>query len=675
MRLTQEWIRDYVQMTESPEAVAETLTMLGHEVEAIEESDLGAVLVIKVTPNRGDCLSVLGIARELAASDPMRFQPTELMREAIRGWRLGDEETPLQDTSVTIEAPDLCPRYAARAWNEAPIQPSAEWMQARLTACGMRPIDVIVDTTNYVMLELGQPLHAFDLDLLKEERIVVRTARAGEKMRTLDGVDREFSTDMLLICDAERPVAVAGVMGGEETEVTQSTKRILLESAHFDPATVRRTRRALNLHTEASHRFERHVDPEGVVRALNRFALLLQKQTGARHQPGLCDLYPGRAEPKPVTVREARWNLLLGMEVPRAAAAASLNGLGMRVAETPEGLAVTPPSWRSDITIEEDLVEEIGRLAGYERMPERLPEGSTPQGGESALTSMRTRAREALLRLGFVEVVTHSLRAPSPLDAKGEVVHLRNPASPEVSALRNSLLPGLADAARRQHDDSFFLFEVGRVFLPEGERVYAGGLFRGHLIPAHWKGTPAPEADVFALKGVLEEVGARLNRRLNLGGLEDERFHPARQASVHAGGVRVGLVGEVSRRISEEMHLPLHLLAFEVDLTSLLEVPEAPPRYKAFSNFPHVRRDIAIEIPKDVPYCKVEQAIREMAGDILERVWLFDVYEGVGIEPGKHSLGVAMTLRHMERTLTDEEANQVRERVLEALSALGARQR
>ncbi len=675
MRLTHEWVCEYVETVASPQEIADTLTMLGHEVEAIEQSDLGAVLAVKVTPNRGDCLSVLGIARELAASDPTRFQPTELMREAIRGWTLGDEATPLSATSVTIETPDLCPRYAARVWNEAPMQASADWMQARLVACGMRPINVIVDTTNYVMLELGQPLHAFDLDLLREERIVVRTARPGEKMRTLDGIEREFSTEMMLICDAERPVAVAGVMGGEETEVTQTTKRILLESAHFQPASVRRTRRALNLPTEASHRFERHVDPEGVVRALNRFALLLSQQTGVAQEPGVCDLYPGRSELQPVQVREARWNLLLGMEVPRAAAAASLNSIGMRVAETEEGLTATPPSWRADIAIEEDLVEEIGRLAGYENMPERLPEGSTPQGGESALTSLRTRARDAMLRLGFIEVVTHSLRAPSPLDAPCDPIRLRNPASPEVSVLRNSLLPGLADAARRQHDDSFFLFEVGRVFLPEAERVCIAGLMRGQLLPEHWRSGHAAEVDVFTLKGALQEVGARLHRLPAFEQSNDERFHPAKQARVVVAGQDVGVMGELSRLLVERMHLQPSLFAFEMDLTSLLELPEATPRYKPFSAFPHVRRDIAIEVPKDVPYAQIERLIRESAAGLLEEVWLFDVYEGKGIEEGKHSLGIAMTLRHMEKTLTDEEANEVRERVLQALASLGAKQR
>lgn len=675
MRLTYEWICEYVETVASPQEVADTLTMLGHEVEAMEESDVGAVFAIKVTPNRGDCLSVLGIARELVASDPLRFRPTELMRQAIVGWTLGDEGETLSETSIVIETPNLCPRYAARIWSEAPGTQSAEWMQRRLLACGMRPINVIVDTTNYVMLELGQPLHAFDLDLLRGGRIVVRTARPGERMRTLDGVEREFTTDMLLICDSERPVAVAGVMGGEETEVTNSTKRILLESAHFNPSSVRRTRRALNLSTEASHRFERYVDPEGVARALNRFALLLSQQTNANPVPGICDLYPGRQDPQPVHARETRWNLLLGMEVPRAAAAASLNSLGCRVIEVEDGLEVAPPSWRADIAIEEDLVEEIGRLAGYENVPELLPQGSTPQGGEGPLTALRSHTRDTMLRLGFIEAVTHSLRAPSPLDAECQPIPLRNPASPEVSVLRNSLLPGLADAARRQQDDSFFLFEVGRVFLPEGERVHLACLMRGRLMPDHWTGTCDLEADLFALKGIIEGVGARLHRPLSFAGSIDERYHPAKRARILAGELGVGCMGEISRRLVTELHLQPSLYAFEIDLTTLLQVPEEMPRYKPFSTFPHVRRDIAIEISKDVPYGKVERTIRETAGDLLERVWLFDVYEGKGIEEGKHSLGIAITLRHMGKTLTDEEANEVREQVLRRLATLGAKQR
>ncbi|MER3465912.1 MAG: hypothetical protein C4340_01540, partial [Armatimonadota bacterium] len=385
--------------------------------------------------------------------------------------------------------------------------------------------------------------------------------------------------------------------------------------------------------------------------------------------------YPKRRQPVPVHVREARWNLLLGMDVPRAVAAATLNSLGMRVSETEDGLSAIPPSWRADIGMEEDLVEEIGRLAGYENIPERLPEGSTPQGGESGLTSLRTRARDAMLRLGFVEVVTHSLRAWSPFDAKAPPVALRNPASPEVSVLRNSLLPGLVEAARRQHDDAFFLFEVGRVFLPEGERVYVGGVARGELLPEHWSDGSGPQADVFALKGMLEEVGARLNRPLMFGTSTDERFHAATRASVYAGDQEVGVMGELSRRLVEEMHLQPNVFGFELNLVSLLEVPEVRPRYKPYSMYPHVRRDIAVEVPKVVPYGEIERAIRAAAGDVLERVWLFDVYEGRGIEEGKHSLGIAMTLRHMEKTLTDEEANEVRERVLAALTSFGAKQR
>ncbi len=675
MRLPLEWLQDYVETEVSAAEIADLLTNLGHEVEAIHESDIGSVLEIKVTPNRGDCLSVLGVARELAAKDSQRFQPTELMRTAVRGWTLGDESKPLSETSVAIESPDLCPRYGARVWTDVKTGPSSERVQRRITAAGMRPIDVVVDTTNYVMLELGQPLHAFDLDRLKERRIVVRAAKPGEQIRTLDGVDRKLEPGMLMICDAERPVAVAGVMGGEETEVTPQTRRILLESAHFNPQSVRRTRRALNLHTEASHRFERYVDPEGVVRALNRFAILYEEQTGCKPCEGVADVYVRRWEPNKVPVREERWKMLLAMDVPRAIAASSLIALGCEVRESAEGLEATGPSWRSDLAIEEDFIEEIGRLYGYDKMPVLLPQGSTPRGGESALTALRSRARQAMLRLGYVEVVTHTLRAPSPLDAAQPLIPLRNPGSPEAVFLRNSLLPGLADVAPRNYGASPFVFEIGRTFSGDREAVSLGALLAGRILPEHWASKQEDTVDFSAAKGCLERLFSHLRREAVLEPSSDERFHPARQAKIMCAGKDVGIVGQLRRDLCEELHLPKESYAFEVCLSDALDVPEYVPKYRPVSSFPFVRRDMAIEVSKAVPYADIEAAIQEAAGELLERIWLFDVYEGKGIPEGKHSLGVAMILRHPEKTLTDEEANAVRERAVARLEQLGAKLR
>jgi phenylalanyl-tRNA synthetase beta chain len=668
-------LQDFVQTSEPASAIANLLTNLGHEVEAVHESEIGPVLEMKVTPNRGDCLSVLGVARELAAKDAQRFQPTDLMRAAVAGWSLGDESRELGETNVTIEDANLCPRYGARVWKDVKTGPAAEWIQRRLIAAGMRPIDVIVDTTNYVMLELGQPLHAFDLDTLRGRRVVVRTAKAGERILTLDGVDRELDSEMLMICDAERPIAVAGVMGGEETEVTERTRNVLLESAHFNPQSVRRTRRALNLRTEASHRFERYVDPEGVVRALNRFAILYEEQTGCKPCEGLADVYPKRWQPVSVQVREQRWQALLAMDIPRAIAASSLVALGCKVEETADGLQATGPSWRSDLAIEEDFVEEIGRLYGYDRMPDLLPHGSTPQGGESPLTALRSRTRQAMLRLGFIEAVTHTLRAPSPLDGRHPLIPLRNPGSPDAAYLRNSLLPGLAEVALRNYGPSPFLFEIGRVFGEGGESVQLGALLAGRILPEHWSSKQTDVVDFAAAKGCLESLFSHVRREFQLVRSQDERFHPSRQAEIHCGGKSVGVVGQIRADLCEELHLPRESFAFEVSVTDVLGVEEFVPKYRPLSQFPFVRRDMAIEISKDVPYGDIVAAVREAAGELLERVWLFDVYEGQGIPEGKHSLGVAMILRHPEKTLTDEEANEIRERAVASLQRLGAKLR
>ena len=434
MRLSLEWLDQHAPTGMTADEAATTLTMAGLEVEETEESDLGPVLNIKVTPNRGDCLSVVGLAREMAAAARKPF-----IDAVAADTPIGGEAADL--IQVTIEAPDLCPRYAARVVRNVTIGTSPEWMQRRLSAAGMRPINSVVDVTNYVMLELGQPLHAFDLPLVRGSAIRVRRSAPGEAITTLDGAERPLAEGLLIIADAERPVAVAGVMGGADTEVGPRTTTILLESAHFDRKAVRRSSKALGLQTEASYRFERIVDPDGVVRALNRACDLIAELGAGALVEGVVDVYPGAAPARTVTLRLARVSQMLGFDLSVDEVRTSLQALGFEVTECEgEALAVQTPSWRPDVVREIDLIEEVGRVVGYERMPEKLPSGATTQGGDSDLGRQTTLAREVLVGAGLTEVVGHSLVAATPLDEDGgERVAIRTALSSELSGLRRSL--------------------------------------------------------------------------------------------------------------------------------------------------------------------------------------------------------------------------------------------
>ncbi len=471
-------LRDFVETRLGPAEVGDLLTMAGFELEGIEEVEGDTVLDIKVTPNRGDGLSVFGLSREVLAKDA-EARPTELYERACRRFPMPDDQEDGETgafASVTIETDD-CPRYACRMFRNVPQGDSPDWVQRRLRQAGMRPISLLVDLTNYVMLELGQPLHAFDLDSLRGPEIIVRHARSGERLTTLDGAEHKLAPGHLMICDAERPVAVAGVMGGQDTEVTPATMNMLLESANFRNTAVRRTRKQLGLSTEASYRFERSVDPDGVVAALNRFAELLEAiDGGASRVFGVIDRYPGRVERPPIRLAVERTCRLLGLVVTLEQCRTYLERLGMEVREEGGNLLVVPPSWRPDVVREDDLIEEVGRVHGYERIPEVLPQGSTPQGGVGGEYARIERLRDALLRGGCTQIVSHSLVGVSPLDDPGaEKIGPKNPVSPEAAWLRTSLLPCLADAARRNGAKDLWLFEEGRsIGARRGRRSDAG---------------------------------------------------------------------------------------------------------------------------------------------------------------------------------------------------------
>jgi phenylalanyl-tRNA synthetase beta chain len=452
-------------------------------------------------------------------------------------------------------------------------------MQKRLDACGMRPISLLVDLTNYVMLELGQPLHAFDRAKLAESRLVVRQAKPGEKLITLNGDEHELDGQMM-ICDGAKPVGVPGVMGGLETEVTDDTSSLLLESANFVNKVVRKTRKQLGLSTEASYRFERSVDPDGVTAAMRRFTQLLTQVQPNIQVSEILDLYPQPLSPDKVTLRVERASMLLGMEITPDQAENYLSRLGMNVSRQGDNLEVTPPSWRPDIIREEDLVEELGRVHGYDRIPEALPFGSTPIGGSRGKELVKDRFRESLLRSGLTQIISHSLRSVHPLDEPCERVAPRQPASPDHDTLRSSLLPCLADAARRNGGKDLQLFEMGKVFYQhEGEfaeTTYAAVLCQGNLVPPQRQGEKVPQVDFFSVKAVLEDTFVNLGiaDQLDFKSFDpgdDKRFHPTRTAAIYVGEIHVGTLSQIHPLVAKETGLESNTILAEVALDWLVD--------------------------------------------------------------------------------------------------------
>jgi phenylalanyl-tRNA synthetase beta chain len=684
MRVPLEWLKQFLEIEASAEEIATRLTMGGLEVEGIEESAIGPVLDVYITPNRGDCLSMVGVAREIGAlyGLPLRIPSPPFSRE-------GGPVAEL--TSVTVQDPDLCPRYAARVVRGVKIGPSPQWMQARLEAAGQRPINNVVDVTNYVMLELGQPLHAFDLDRLAGQRIVVRRAAVGEKFTTLDEVERELTDTMLVIADGEKAVAIAGVMGGLNSEVSDTTTTLLLESAHFNPLAVRRASRVLGLRTEASYRFERVVDPEGVRRAVDRACELLHEIGQPEAVEGVLDVYPAPAPLATVTLRVTRAIQLLGMDLTSHLCADSLRALGFEVhTESHDAidlLHVQVPAFRPDVTLEEDLIEEIGRIYGYENIPETLPGGSTTQGGDSAEGMFITRLKRTLTACGLQEVVSHSLTAPSffdaPADAARQVV-VRNTLSADIGGLRRSLLPTLLDVAQlnaRHGQQHLALCEIGRVWQNEPgsdgptpvEYVAVAGLLAGPLTESNWQKDSASLTADFALtRGIVERLFADLGisdatfRALQDRAEQLPQFHPGRTATISLrGGHPDGIIGEVHPAVAAKLGLRERVYVFEIGLNALMEATAAAqgPGFRPLTRFPAVVRDIAPHLPESVPYAAVASAVRTANEPLLEDFRLTDVFRGGPLREGTKSLTLSLTFRAADHTLSEAEINDAVQRI------------
>ncbi len=636
------------------------------------------ILEVEVTPNRPDCLSVVGVAREVAAltGAPFRF-PVIAMKE-------GDSEIGSLAT-VEVEDHDLCPRYAARLITGLTVAPSPPWLAQRLRAVGLRPINNLVDVTNYVLWELGHPLHAFDFDTLAQRKIVVRRARPGERLTTLDGQDRALTDSMLLIADAERGIGLAGIMGAANTEVTPRTTSVLLESAYFNAASIRRTSRSLGLATEAAYRFERGANIEGLKEALDRASQLMADLAGGTVAKGALDVYPSPRPHPRIPLRLERIQRVVGICPPKEEVVHILQGLGFAVDEAKAPAEIVVPSFRRDIALEDDLAEEVIRVWGYERIPSTLPGGSLALVRQPASLRRITRVRQALAAAGLAEVITYSFVDPERLRLLGwdpasrDLMTLRNPLSQERSILRPSLVPGLLEAVatnRHRQSPDVRCFEVGRVFRsggPEGlarEEMVVGIALTGRRSARTWFGG-REAVDLYDAKGAAEHVLACLGvEEYEARGSAAPFLEEGRSGEFVVAGNVVGWFGELALGPQEGYDLADPVFLAELSLDRLGALPPRQVRYRALPRFPAVQRDVAFVIPEELSIERVEGEIRNQGGELLKSVTLFDVYSGKGIESGMRSVAWNLVFQSDDRTLTDSEVNVLHAGIIQRVTSL-----
>ena len=676
MFISYQWLCELTGTKRSPEEVRDRLTNVGLAVDAVESRSDDSVLDVEVPSNRGDCLSHIGIARELAVSDKSQLQlPTSEVTNTS-----GQTS---EFTAVEIRDPDLCPRYAARVVRGVKIAPSPEWLIKKLEAIGQRPINNVADITNYVLHEMGQPLHAFDLAKLDEHRIVVRRAAPGEKITTLDGVERELDKEMLIIADARKPVAVAGVMGGEESEISNSTADVLIESAYFNPASVRRTARKLGLQTEASHRFERNTDPDGVLSAQERCVALICEIAGGVATADALDVYPKRFESKPVSLRPAQVEAITSLKVDEAEMKRILTGLGFsQISDDGPALTYQIPSWRHDVAIEADLVEEIARHTGYDNIKLALPPAQSAGEYHPAETRKR-KLRRALAALGYDEAISFSfIEATREFESipafrqQQDAITLTNPIIEEASSMRQTLLPGLLNSIRHNLNQGIrdiCLFETGRAFaaspdrqLPQ-EREVLALVATGGVMEAE-RAEPARQLDFFDVKGALEAAVDAMNLPpLTFAAGDVKHLRAGQSAIVLAGGVEVGTIGRLEEAITGSYKFRQPVYVAELDLSAMFEMPERPVLYSRLPRFPAIVRDVSLLVDRSVSVGQLIGAAEAQRANYFAGVSFVGTYEGGGIADDKRSATLRFEYRADERTLRDEEVDAVHWPIVEAL--------
>lgn len=666
MYTSYKWLQELTATKSTAQQLQERLTMVGLAVDAVESHNSDSVLDVEVPSNRPDCLSHIGIAREITASESGQLHLPEITTPKTEGRA---EEF----TSVEIKDPDLCPRYSARLIRGVKIGPSPDWLVKRLEAIGQRPINNVADITNYVLHEVGQPLHAFDFAHLRGKRIIVRRATAGEKLQTLDGVDRELQPDMLVIADAERPVALAGIMGGEESEISSTTTDVLIESAYFDPNSVRLTARALGMDTEASRRFERGADCEGVLLAQDRCAQLICEIAGGVATENAIDVYPNPVVPRVITVRTKRVEDLTSLKVATSDVDRILNSLGFeKKNESDDALTFAVPSWRVDVEQEEDLVEEVARHTGYHQIKSELPPSN--MAGEYQPTEVKQRLlRRTLNDFGYDEAINFSFvhkqegidLIPIFAGREGDDVELSNPIIEDAAFMRPTLIPGLLDSLKHNLNHGIRdvrLFEIGRVFggshggdLPE-ERLALAMIATGGAMDENVAQAPR-DVDLFDLKGAFE---AALDA-MNMSPLTFKNTSAAHLRMGQAGeillrnGTAVGTLGRLAENVASSYKFRQPVYVLEIDLSALFAIPEKTVQYSRLPKYPSVVRDLTLLVSRGVTFAALTKAITDENVADCRNVNLVGTYDGPNIPSGKRSITLRIEYRSDDRTLRDDE--------------------
>ncbi len=670
MLISYNWLKDYIDIKTLPEKLGDLLTMAGLTVASIHKKGGDSIIEIEVTSNRPDWLSIIGVAREIAAITGAKLKMPAVSKITAK------DKTP--GVKVTVEDKGLCPRYTARIIRNVAVKESPDWLKAHIEAMGLRPVNNIVDITNFCLFETGEPMHAFDLDKISGGEVIIRKAKKSEKIVMLDGVERAVDDTCPVIADKDRPIAVAGVMGGVNTEVTFSTKNILLEAASFDPVSIRRTARKLGVSTESSYRFERKVDIENIIYSSDRASGLIHDIAGG-DIGSIRDIGKITKKRKSIDLRFSRLNKMLGVDIPASDVRKILISLGLKVVSSgKDKIKLEPPQFRYDLEKEIDLVEEVSRIYGYDRIPETIPPIVDQPARRPLEVTVKKRISNTLTSLGCDEIITYSLLSRKYLamldSADTNTIEINNPLSSEQETMRTTLLPGLLNSIlwniNRKVKD-LRLFEIGNIYTKEpggrfSERTAISIGITGQVSPG-WLGPNRPSS-FFDLKGAVEALFDELGiHSFSFEDTTDARFYAGRAASIKINGQEIGMLGEVAGSISRNFGIKDKVYSAEIYVDSILGHVAPEKRFKELPKYPAISRDISILAAKDISNRDIISSIKEAAGSLLKEARLIDRYAGGQVPKGKISLTYRLEYQDPNKTLEDKEVSIVHSAILQAI--------